>query len=435
MTFKPQHSELLDTIISPEALDHGEYVVVDYRLSPGPGLSVDEAAVQLALMTSFGTCPSLPFEEHASRNKSGAKVVAIDRGDRASHVRIAYPLNLCEPNVGLAQLIAVISLGAEYDFVENLWVDDFVCSAEFLQYFPGPRWGIHGVRDILGVADRPILGVIVKPRSGASLNAISEQAYAAMIGGADFVIDDELVSDPIGEHSALERVKALANAAKKAADATHEKKAYIANVSASPLRALGLAVRAQGFGAKGVLLNAYSMGISALEELSADEDIHVPIFTSNMGWAMLSRTKNATGISETVMAKLSRIAGADGVYSGIVGSTWYSDSIFRQSLSALRRPMHTLRESFPIIAGGLSPLNVLDNLSVQGKDVIVQAGSAILRHPSGAKHGAQAFRLIMDSFCPNASTEENDETLSKLGEKHACVREILTAHRFRTKRG
>lgn len=429
---KPRQQELLDVISSLDALDRDEYVFVDYRIAAGEGLTIDESAVQLAVMTALGTSPALSHEQRADRMNSTAKVISINRGDRIHHVRIAYPVNLCEPRTGLSQLVAVLSLAAEYDFVKSIWVEDFICPSSFLKHFPGPRWGINGIRGLMGIRDRPLLGVIVKPRSGVSLAVVGESVYRALLGGADYVIDDELVTDPHGEFCAPQRFAKLAGIAEKATRESGSSKAYFANVSASPLRALGLSVQAEELGANGLLVNGYSMGIGALSELSSNPDIHVPVLTCNMGWAMLSRTSDATGMSEVAMAKLSRIAGADGVYSGILGSSWYSEAIFRQSLAALRQPMHAYNESFPVIAGGLTPLNLLDNLGVQGRDVMVQAGSAIFRHPGGSELGAKAFRLILDAFDPARSQEENAEILGDLWDKHLCVRDILKAHKYRS---
>ncbi len=47
---------------------------------------------------------------------------------------------------------------------------DIDLPAEFSSRYPGPQFGITGTRRLAGVQQRPMLGTIIKPSVGLSLN-------------------------------------------------------------------------------------------------------------------------------------------------------------------------------------------------------------------------------------------------------------------------
>ena len=62
---------------------------------------------------------------------------------------------------------------------------------------------MQGVRDLLGVHDRPLLMSIFKSVVGYELPALREQFYLQAAGGVDLIKDDEILFEnpltPIGE--------------------------------------------------------------------------------------------------------------------------------------------------------------------------------------------------------------------------------------------
>jgi len=428
-----RRSELLDIICPIESIDRREHVIIDYRIAPADGVSPDEASALLAVVTSLGTSEPLDYEDPQRRQDACAKVISRSSGDQYHYISIAYPLRLCEPHGGLTQLLSVACFPSEYNFISMMWVEDVHFPDKFMAALAGPRFGINGIREMISVHGRPLLGVIIKPRAGAHLSDVAESIYGALIGGADYAIDDELITNPEGEFSFESRVKELVQIIKRASENSGTLKWYVANVTASPFRAAEFAHKARELGANAILVNAFIMGLPSVEELARDASLGLPIITSNMGTAMLARSIASTGMSEMLLAKLSRVAGADAVYSGILHSSWYSPDLFRNSLGVLRRPMHRLAPSFPVVAGGLNLLNLWDNIAAQGPDIILQAGSAILGHPKGAQCGAEAFRAVMREVDPELSADQVQRKLSALGRQHEGVRLALQALRFSPK--
>lgn len=65
----------------------------------------------------------------------------------------------------------------------------------FLGQFKGPKFGVNGIRELLGVWDRPLLNNMIKPCTGLDPEETAKLAYEAAVGGVDIIKDDELVAD------------------------------------------------------------------------------------------------------------------------------------------------------------------------------------------------------------------------------------------------
>ena len=61
--------------------------------------------------------------------------------------------------------------------------------------FNGPKFGIAGLREKLGVYDRPLVLQIIKPKMGMTPQATADQVYQTALGGADLCKDDEMCSE------------------------------------------------------------------------------------------------------------------------------------------------------------------------------------------------------------------------------------------------
>src|SRR3972149_6269519 len=107
--------------------------------------------------------------------------------------------------------------------------------AAWTREFKGPRFGIAGMRELLGVPERPLLVVMVKPSIGLTPEQSAEAFYQSAIGGADGVKDDELVVSHPWSHF-LDRVRAHGDAAKRAYEETGHRTLYFVNITDRPDR-------------------------------------------------------------------------------------------------------------------------------------------------------------------------------------------------------
>ena len=114
---------------------------------------------------------------------------------RQARVRIAFP----SANIGrnLPTLAATVS-GNLYDIGEitGLKLLSLDIPAEYRARFPLPAVGIHGTRESIGVADRPIFGTIIKPNVGMRPDDIAALVDQLCAAGVDFIKDDEVCANP-----------------------------------------------------------------------------------------------------------------------------------------------------------------------------------------------------------------------------------------------
>ena len=104
----------------------------------------------------------------------------------------------------------------------------------------GPRFGIEGVRKLVGVQDRPLVLNMIKPCTGLTPEAGAQIFYETALGGVDLIKDDELMGNP-SFSPVVDRVRAYLAAAERARDETGRDVVYIPNVTDRPDRMLDTA--------------------------------------------------------------------------------------------------------------------------------------------------------------------------------------------------
>jgi ribulose-bisphosphate carboxylase large chain len=414
-------------------VDPEDHLIVHYRMTPKEGLTLEDAAARVSAITSIRTLGALPFETRQGRLEEAGKILSVQN---TGAVSIAYPIELCTRSEGIAQLLTVIASGAEYDYTEDFWVDDLELPKTFIDRFQGPRFGVAGIRSRFDVPKRAMLGVVVKPRRGASFSDIADSAYECLLGGADFIVDDLLMVDPPGEMAFINRVPRLADVAAKATVKTGEQKRYIANVSTSAMRALELTQMAQGWGVGALTINAFVMGFSSAQEFIGRPEVHLPIITCNMGCGILTRPAQDasyinTGISEVVISKLCRLAGADGVHAGTCDSECYGQNVWGPSILALTAKLHHLQPVCAVAEGDITVVDVWANIQSLGSGLLLEPCSGVLAYPDGPRKGAAAFRALVEVLHADMVNEEATQATIELSKHDANVRNALEYYGFK----
>ena len=284
-------------------------LLCDFYVEP-EGISIKEAAGGVAAESSVGTWTELttikPYVE-----KLAATVFKID-GNR---IRIAYPIELFEnanmPNILSSVAGNVFGLRA----LNNLRLTDINLPKELVQSFKGPKYGITGVRNLLGVKDRPLVGTIIKPKLGLKTNDHAKVAYDAWAGGCDVVKDDENLSsqrfNPFND-----RVVKTLEMRDRAEEETGEKKVYMINITSETEEMLKRAQFVKDHGGRYLMIDILTCGFSALQTLR-EQNFGLVIHAHRAGHAAF--TKNPRhGISMKVIAKVSRIIGVDQLHVGTV---------------------------------------------------------------------------------------------------------------------
>lgn len=396
------------TFALPESVDQGRFVVATYLYRTAPGVDIHRAAADLAEMQSTGTWVALAGETQAIRERHGARVVAVwevpepeadgrierdGRDVREWVVQIAYPSH----NIGTQIPLLLATVYGECASLGDIKLIDLHLPEAFVAAFKGPKFGLDGIRQLVGATDRPLLVTMLKPALGLTPKESAEVFFQAAIGGSDAVKDDELLVSHPWSHF-LDRVREHERAAQAAFDETGHRTLYFVNITDRPDRLVQNAYRAIEAGASALMVDYLTVGISALSMLADDPAIAVPILGHlAFAGAMSASPRNGVG-SHLVLGKLPRLAGADTVvYPSPYGTLRFSRSEHLRLARTMTDSFHDVRPMLPTPGGGLHA-GMVPRLSADlGTDYAVGAGGAVHGHPMGAAAGARAIRQAIDA--------------------------------------
>lgn len=381
-------------------------IVCTFYVEPDD-ISIEEAAGGVAAESSVGTWTELtttkPYVEELA-----ARAFSIEGND----VRIAYPIELFEkgnmPNILSSVAGNVFGLRA----LRNLRLNDIRLPNDLVLSFKGPKYGIEGIRKLLKVYDRPLVGTIIKPKLGLKTPDHAKVAYDAWIGGCDIVKDDENLSSQ-GFNPFEQRLVKTLESRDKAEKETGEKKVYMVNITSETKEMLKRAEFVEKHGGEYVMVDILTCGFSALQTLR-DQDFDLIIHAHRAGHAAF--TKNPKhGVSMRVIARIARIIGVDQLHVGtVVGKMFETKEDVAENCSALREKTNHLKTVLPVASGGLHPGLVPALIDFFGKDFVIQAGGGIHGHKEGTVAGAKAMRQSVDAALKGIPLSEYAKTHGEL---------------------
>ena len=265
------------------------------------------------------------------------------------HVTLSYPV---EATAGeLPQLLNV--LWGNSSLLPRLRLVAVELPDVLLSFFRGPRFGVRGVRDLVGVSRRPLLATALKPM-GRPAAELAEVAYQLARGGVDLVKDDHsLANQPFAPFA--ERVRRSAEAVARANDETGLACRYLPSVNA-PTGEIGERVElAVDAGAGGLLVLPGIGGFDLMRQLADDDSIALPIMSHP---ALLGGFVAApsSGVGHGVLfGTWMRLAGADMVvYPNYGGRFSFSEGECREIASACAAGLGALPSALPTPGGGMT---------------------------------------------------------------------------------
>lgn len=407
----------------PEELGDGRFVVATYYCGAGAATDMLKFAAALAVEQTTGTWLRVPGETPEVRERCIGRVVGVyetpayqievppEVSERHFIVRIAYPW----ANFGAQFAMLLSTVIGNISSAGKVKLLDLEFPRLFLDEFKGPKFGVPGIRDLLGVYDRPLLNNMIKPCTGLDAAATARLAYEAARGGVDIVKDDELVAD--APHCRLaDRVKAVMAALRRADEEKGEKTLYTFNITDRTDKLRDNAYRAVEAGANALMVNYFTVGLDATRMLTEDPNIGVPVLAHpDFTGAVYESPWSGVGAA-LIGAKLPRLAGLDMVIClSPYGKFPMLMDTFANAGYQMLSPWRHIRPSFPMPGGGTTQGHVADLVRKFGKDVVVAAGGAIHGHPLGPAAGARAFRQAIDAVMAGVPLADAGKADRELG--------------------
>lgn len=367
-------------------------IEVDYRFPPG--VDAQKQAKVIAVGQTAGTWDArFAHREEMLRSHLGEVVKGLTEPDGSSLVTIRFP----EANVenDIPSLLTMIF--GKYSMAGAAKVMAVRLPEH---YGRRPQLGITGIRESLGVFDRPLIMAIFKPALGLSADDHAVILQEVASAGLDIIKDDEILGD-LEVAPTLKRLEACRKVLDEVKQQTGRTVLYAVNITGAADKLIEKARLLVREGANALLLNVLTYGFSVLDALAADSEINVPIFAHPALAGALCAAPNYGMAYSVVLGTLMAHCGADAVlYPAHYGSLPFD----AQEEARIRESLRS-RNVFPVPSAGIHPGIVPKALADYGQEVILNAGTGIMDHPDGPQAGVQAFFEALERIKQGASFE------------------------------
>lgn len=392
-------------------------------------LAPDKVAAIMAGEQSCGTFVRVAGESDELRARAGAEVLSVEdlapasapslasawlerQGTpgpwRRARVRIAYPL----ANIGanLPTLAATVA-GNLYDLgeVTGLRLVDVALPQACRTRFDLPLHGVDGTRAVLGVANRPLFGTIIKPNVGLSAEEIAALVADLCEAGVDFIKDDEICADP--DHAPLEeRVRAVMARVRAYRERSGRTVMVAFNITDELDAMRRHADLVEREGGSCVMASLNWCGLSAMQSLRRSTPLVV--HGHRNGFGAFARHP-LLGIGFDAYQALYRLAGVDHMHVHGIGGK-FSDAP-QEVEEAARRCLQPLAVDAPDASDAVMPAfssgQWAGTLPVTAQaagssDFLFMAGGGILAHPSGPAAGVASLRQAWEAVAANEDLEQ-----------------------------
>jgi len=393
-----------------------------YYLEPAKGTSFELAAEEIAGESSIGTWTEISSLTNEIKERLAPTIFHANKKTR--FLQIAYPPELFE-NGNIPQLMSAVA-GNIFGMssVKNLRLLDIEFPESYLKHFKGPAFGVEGIRSLLRVKERPLVGTIIKPKVGLDEKAHAKVAFDAWFGGCDIVKDDENLTS-MRFNNFEKRIAETIRLRDKCERETGEIKIYMPNITAPFGEMMRRAEFVKSSGCEYAMVDIVTTGWSALQELR-NAGLGLVLHAHRAGHAAFTRNPQH-GISMRVVAKLCRAIGMDQLHVGaIVGKMVgekkevqvigeeISESILKEGSHILEQDWLHLKPMLAVCSGGLHPGKVPALMRAMGNNIVIQAGGGVSGHKMGTISGARAMRQAVDATMNGISLNNYAQNHSEL---------------------
>jgi ribulose-bisphosphate carboxylase large chain len=416
-------------------IDPENYVVVDFDVHTTANY-MERVYREIPAESSVGTWQKVAqMTDHILKNLS-AKTIAVNRvSDTYARIKVAYPLDLFEPN-NIAQMLSLYA-GNVYGMntVENLRVVDVQMPNELVNSYPGPAVGPQGIYNIIGIKEGPILGTIVKPKLGSPPDIHAKTTYDSWRGndengGITWVKDDE----PQTNQSFCpfeDRITKVLEYADQIKSEQGRQVIYACNIT-GPINVMEKrADFVVDHGGKCLMVDVITTGFGAVQHIR-EQDYGLPIHAHRaMHGAITKHPKH--GLHMRVLSKMFRLAGVDGIHTGTIFGKMGTGKLdedkeetFGSNQALLDPNFGNLKQVMPIASGGVGVRNVGKIIDALAPHVVITAGGGIHGHPDGSAAGATSMVQAAEAAKLGVIEESSLEKWAKENNKHELTKALET---------
>lgn len=366
-----------------------ERLVAVYEV-PGPAAEAEKAARAIAFEETVEVPFDFPLKKSIREEVVGQVGAIAPAGAGRFRAEVSFPTALAAGRLGalLNLVFGNASIWPDVKLVDVRWPESFLAA------FPGPNFGIAGLRRMLGVEGRPLLATALKP--GGSTDAeLAATAAAFARGGGDLCKDDQNIVD--ADFAAFKsRVSAIAEAVFAENAKAKRLCLYLPHLS-GPQQELEARLKfVLKLGLRGVLVCPAIVGLDEARRLASK---HPAVYMAHPAFSGAFYADRSHGIETSLyLGTLMRLLGADvTVFPNAGGRFAFTREECRAIAARARAPLGALAPCWPAPGGGMRLDNAAEMSADFGADAVWLVGGSLLMHPGGAEAGARAFRGALDA--------------------------------------
>lgn len=344
-----------------------ERLYVTYRVFADDRDALIEAArVEQTIEFPFDLAPQWIQETVVGR---------VEQAD-GQDVTLSYDPRILEGDGGMTQFLNVI--WGNVSILDEIRLIAIEPPRALFETLPGPRFGIEGIRELVGAADRPILATALKPM-GLSSAEMAAEAKILAEAGIDVIKDDHgLSNQPWAPWS--ERVRAVSEVVAEANAATGLSTIYMPSMNMPTDQVMDRAHEAKSYGATGLCVLPGVTSFDSMRALAADDDLALPLMghPAVLGsYALNPRQGIEPGL---LYGMLMRLAGADmTVYANYGGRFGPSRDDVLSVRNNCWRDLGPFKRTVPTPGGGMSLETLPAMIEMYGNDGALLIGGALRR--------------------------------------------------------
>ena len=370
-------------------IDRAKYFIATYDMTSSANLK--DAAWALAIGQSVGNPNVRNQWENDQLFENHSCVIVGDKAELETQVKgivkIAFPVINTDWNTdGIAHMLCQLMGGhVDIDIITKCRLIELELPEAVTKNFHSPKFGLTGIREYTKQHNKPLLGAIVKPKTGITPKILLEMVKQMVDGGVDFIKEDEIMVNPI-ICPLDERVELIANYLAKQS----RKIVFCHTINCDPHILTDRVERIHNLGGNGVHINVFS-GYGSYNSI---RKLDLPIFLhfQSSGAKVTTDVSHRFSISWPVVCKLATLMGVDTIQTGMVGG--YSNDDPEEITKCLE--ILKAGNTVPVLSCGFHPGLVEKVNSIAGIDYMANVGGAIHGHPGGTIAGAKAMRQAID---------------------------------------
>lgn len=372
-----------------ESVNPDEYFIGTYILEGRKSLR--DAAWEVAIGQSVGN-PNVrnKWETDELFEKYSCKVIGNEdelRKIKRGTIDIAFPVvNTNWKEDGITQLLVQVMGGQlDIDDITYCRLINIQFPENVIKYFKGPKFGINGIREFLNIKDKPLIGGIVKPKTGISPEMLAKIVEELVEGGMNFIKEDEILSNPDFCPISV-RVPLVMDVIKRSG----KKVVYCVCINSDFPYVIDRVKEVHALGGNGVHINFWN----GLGVYKAVRELNLPIFVhfQKSGDKILTDKNHRFSIDFKVICQLAGMMGVDFIHAGMWGGYMSNNE---EELSEILNVLHD-HNVMPALSCGMHPGIVNAITKKFGVNFLANAGGNIHGHPNGSKAGTEAMKAAVD---------------------------------------